>query len=717
MKSLLKTKSLSETKKLLKNRGNLKYNSLSKTVISVSMINVFITVCITSSVALISMNVMVRNMAQDQAKSSINIMQKEMNNLEENLISSANVVAVENEVVELISSQDKSSLLDTMTKTTKAMNIEIATIVDKNGNVIVRTHDTEKAVDNLSTKNSIQKALSGDSTSEINSDATGFYAITASAPISDKSGTIIGAVSLSYDLRDLEFVDGLKKLMNDDFTVFEGNKRVSTTIINNGKRAIGTTLDAKVADIVIKQKKQYTGKAKILERNYITMYNPIMSSDGTQVTGILFSGSDMTSVENKITNNILLIVVLSIIAIIFNLIISSRIMRIRLKLPLQKVVSATKSIEIGVMDDKVKEELALITKNDEIGLLARSMEGAINSVETIAKDINVLSVAISKHDLTADIDTSRHNGMYKTIVEIVDSLFSEISSIIKEIRIASESMGAGSEQVSSASQSLAQGATEQASSTEELAATIAEIAQQIKNSAVNANMASTLSIETGEEVLVSSSYMQEMLVSMEDIRKTSEEIDKIINTIESIAFETNMLALNASIEAARAGSAGKGFSVVAEEVRNLASKSTAAAKSTNDLISSSAIAVEKGDEIAKLTEEALKRVATKTNKANEIIREIAQAAQSQSNSIVQINSGIEQISKVVQTNSATSEETAAASEELTGQAQSLLEMISTYKLKKDENTLRSSLEKEAIIENKAQLQSDCISEFYNNDKY
>ena len=257
------------------------------------------------------------------------------------------------------------------------------------------------------------------------------------------------------------------------------------------------------------------------------------------------------------------------------------------------------------------------------------------------------------------------------------------------IKEAAYQVTTSSSQVASASEALAQGSTEQASAIEEITASINDVAEKTKHNASQANEAAVMMSKTITKVKKGNEEMEQMVVAMKEINESSENISKIIKVIDDIAFQTNILALNAAVEAARAGDAGKGFAVVAEEVRNLAAKSAAAAAETAEMIEDSIKKVEIGSQIADTTAKALEAITVDVTESESIVTEIAEASNYQATAIAQIDKAIDQVSQVVQTNSATSEECAAASVELSSQAARMRDLISIYKLGDDNDAYMS----------------------------
>lgn len=219
---------------------------------------------------------------------------------------------------------------------------------------------------------------------------------------------------------------------------------------------------------------------------------------------------------------------------------------------------------------------------------------------------------------------------------------------------------------------------------QEIAATLQDVGNQVSENTKLVNIAGQEIEKVTHEVNDGKEKMQNMLGAMEDITRNSQEVAKIIKEIEDIAFQTNILALNAAVEAARAGEAGKGFAVVADEVRNLAGKTADASHSTAVLIKNALDAVSNGKTLADDTAESFDKVYETVDALAENAKTITENSGKQDLAIHQAAEGVDQISSVVQTNSATAEQSAAASQELTGQAQALKALVERFRLSEED---------------------------------
>lgn len=375
----------------------------------------------------------------------------------------------------------------------------------------------------------------------------------------------------------------------------------------------------------------------------------------------------MEQIQRLATNSNLFSFALVVLSVLITVILSVSLIK-AIKKSVMQLARAAKEIAAGRVDVQMVKY-----HNDEFGELVDEYTHVINNIKYQAG----IAEEVANGNLTVKVNVkSSDDVLTSALKKLVDDNLHALTNISD----AGSQVTISSSQVASASQALAQGSTEQASAIEEITASIDEIAEKTKKNAEEANQAAGLVVQAIKDVKHGNEQMHEMMAAMQEINKASESISKIIKTIDDIAFQTNILALNAAVEAARAGEAGKGFAVVAEEVRSLAAKSASAAAETAELIEDSINKVDSGSKIADDTAKALEAITNVVQQSEVIINGIAESSNYQATAVAQIEQAISQVSQVVQTNSATSEQCAAASEELSNQASRMREMLSIYNL-------------------------------------
>ncbi len=497
------------------------------------------------------------------------------------------------------------------------------------------------------------------------------------------SGTNMLAYILSQTDEDADMdqmLDGLKSRMGCEFTIFQGDTRAYTTVIQDGKRVVGTKLSSNLSKTILQQGQSFVGKATILGEDYLASYVPTRNAEG-KVDGLIFAGISSAEANQQTYMTVIMSSLVSIGVIIVCIMIMTPYLKKTVSTPLAEITQVAGRLEKGDLGLASGQEIAIdVHSKDEVGDLAQIFRATIQRLREYIGEISSVLDSIASGDLTISA-RQEYVGDFVSIKRSIDSIESKLNDTMGQIRSSAEQVASGSDQVSNSAQSLAQGATEQASSVEELSATVNDIAENAKTTAQATREAGQFVEQAGAQLGISVEYVKQLNTAMEKISSSSEEISKIIAAIENIAFQTNILALNAAVEAARAGAAGKGFAVVADEVRNLANKSDEAAKATKDLIESSIAAVTEGSEVVDKVTQSLARTSESAGGVTEKMAIVVEAVESQTSAITQVTEGIDQISAVVQTNSATSEECAAASEELSSQASLFQRLVSSFRLK------------------------------------
>jgi len=309
-----------------------------------------------------------------------------------------------------------------------------------------------------------------------------------------------------------------------------------------------------------------------------------------------------------------------------------------------------------------------ISMDDKSGFFERLAEGVNEILETSEvglTDISRVIQALAKGDLTETI-TADYRGLFGQLKDDINDTMGRLSSVMVDVKSNSSSIASASEQVSGTAESLSQGASEQAASVEETSASIEQMGASINQNSENSRTTDGIATESSNAAKEGGESVLETVQAMKDIAEK-------ISIIEDIAYQTNMLALNAAIEAARAGEHGKGFAVVAAEVRKLAERSQVAASEISDLTGDSVKVAEKAGGL-------LEKMVPDIARTAELVQEITAASEEQAGGVGQITGAMQQLDQVTQQNAAASEELAATSQEMRTQSQSLLEIISFFRL-------------------------------------
>ena len=346
-----------------------------------------------------------------------------------------------------------------------------------------------------------------------------------------------------------------------------------------------------------------------------------------------------------------------------------------ISVPIQKCVVRLERLAEG----DLKTPTPAVESQDETAELTKALDATIHGLDDMVQDVSHHLSRMGQGDFSGNI-TRTYQGDFIAIEKSIRAINSSLKEMLHQINESAGMVAAGASQVSEGAQSLSEGATEQAGAVHELFVTVANIEESARQTAASAEEAGDFVNQTSAQLGISVDYVKEMNAAMKKISDSATEISKIINTIENIAFQTNILSLNATLEAARAGSAGRGFNVVSDEVRSLAAQSGKAAQATRELIESSIAAVMEGGEVAEKVTKSLEKASAVAENVTAKMNAVVEAVESQTAAIAQVTAGIDQISTVVENTSSTSVESAATSQELSEQSRLMNELVGRFKL-------------------------------------
>ena len=474
----------------------------------------------------------------------------------------AKVLAEYPGVAAAVAANDTAATLALLSPLVKNLEVDFLTVTNAAGRVVARTHEPGKFGDSVTNQANVVAALKGAPGTFIEPGTVVKLSARSGVPIRNAAGAIVGAISAGYQLDSLSIIDHVKQLFGADFTIFLGDVRISTTIVQDGKRVIGTKLDPAIAKTVLVEGKPFQGAATILGQPYLTAYMPLVGPDQKNI-GVLFAGQSVTKMEAAIARTRLIIGGVGAVLLLIGLFAMFFVVR-RITVPLGLAVDDLAQLGAGNFTATVPPEM--LKRKDEIGKLSAAINALTQNMRGLLRQIaqSAEQVAASSEQLTASAQQSAEAA-------------NNVAESIQQVAMGSE------KQVGAVNDTSA--IVEEISATmQEVAATAGEMATLAEQTAKAAQTGkASIDVAVTQMGAVSDGSRQAQQAA-EELKGSSARIGEIVDLISSIAGQTNLLALNAAIEAARAGEQGRGFAVVAEEVRKLAEQSEAAARQIKDLV-------------------------------------------------------------------------------------------------------------------------------------
>ncbi len=588
------------------------------------------------------------------------------------------LLAARPDVAAAIVAKDKAKLVEIAKEAQRELRIEFVTIADAQGVVVARGH-SDKSGDSVKNQINVQKALAGQGTVGLEEGSAVKFSLRAGFPVY-QDGKLVGTVTTGIDLSSSNaFVDEIKKVLGTECTIFYGDTRVATTIERDGKRAVGTKMDnAQVLETVLRKGGRFLNINKILGLDYNTAYWPVTGADG-KIAGMLFIGSDRASIAA--TEKTILYSALAASSVVALVVLVVGFITARgMTSPLRRVIELARKVSKGDLDataeGRFSGEMAELKGTIEkmvLGLKAKIAEAQAMSEEANegARCADVAREEAEKARAMAEV--AKREGM----LEAAQNLGMVVDSII-----------AASGQLENQVEHVRHGADHQRDRLREVVESISQMTSTVLDVAKNASRAAQSADDTKAKASAGAAVVEDSIRSIDRVNAVSanlktamselgdqtQAIGRVMSVISDIADQTNLLALNAAIEAARAGEAGRGFAVVADEVRKLAEKTMTATKEVGQAVVSIQQSVAGNIQNVDKAAQAVTEATALAEKSGGVLREIlglaetsarevagiAAAAEQQSAAAEEINRAMNEVSEVVESTSAGMHESAQA---------------------------------------------------------
>jgi len=668
----------------LKNYINNTRISTKLIVMAVGFIFSFLVVVSISMIVIISG--VLGDYMNDEVKVKAEVLAQNVENMKSKASAASEWISTSARLINAFRSGNRANAIETGKLAMRSMGFNYLVITDNAGNVFMRAHEPGKYGDNISNQIGIQKALKGEKTADLEEGAVVKFSVRAGTPIKD-GDKIIGAVSLGYVLSNNEFPDEQKRILGCDVTIFQKDTRISTSIIQNGKRLTGTKMEHPVIlDTVIKQNKNYYGKATILGKPYHTVYMPLKDVNNNTF-GMLFIGKE-ASVVNQLIYKLFLyqnvvLIILGVLFISFFYFFIRGILTRRLKAINERLE------DIAEGEGNLTISLDILA-NDELGNLAGNFNKFVKKIRDVISDIMKISAELT-----------RMSSQLSSTTEVFSDNAQTQASSVEEVNATTEELSAGMEFINDITKVQHESLSQMVEKMTELSNLINNMESKVKES-YNLTKTMSDSAKTGENSI------QTMNTSMNKINESSAKVSNIIQIITDISDKINLLSLNAAIESARAREAGRGFAVVADEISKLADETAGSIKEIDQLIKLNNAEIIRGIEISDETNRIIGSIIkgvesitsmmnsmsgfmenqldakNKMNNVSEVVKvktdEIKNATSEHLISTEEIVRATANINEMTQSIAAGAEEMASMSEEISGMADTLKSKVDFFKV-------------------------------------